>query len=527
MIGAQYPLNTLLKRLALIGFSKKSIVYATCYKCPSARSKKPHLLWCVWQKTADFEHTKLKAHLIGKCLYARYTHHGVPQIKIGLFVFVSCTSWLPMIPSAFWDRLGRWVDGRRRGEAVIAYDGDCGYCRRMAQLVSTGLLLRRTRVVPASVDSTLAARLEASNSWVYVDHDGGVHVEGAAIIAAVRASPIFFWMAPLLALLPRLVNAVYSFVRSRRGAFGQHPSFLRERPQSWSAPRIVQPIAAFLLVYVVMWNNGTLPEHRVKVFGYEVETALQDKYSFFNGAIEIENAKALGYTLRLDQKWDMFAPRPMKGDGWFVIAGTTRKGKVVNLWGESETVVWAKPEVVSATYPGQRWRKYMMNLWMNTFKKHRKHYGRYVCRLFDRDRADAGDKLETFHMFYMKEETERHGTAPVECRSIWQHWCSDNGKNTKHKPYADTCDQYNVRAAAQKAARAACRCDGSDPKCWDKARAKHKELATKREKTKVTNQAILTEISAAEAEYGQCISKAPPASGGAEPPRSAEGEPPR
>lgn len=36
--------------------------------------------------------------------------------------------------------------------------------------------------------------------------------------------------------------------------------------------------------------------------------------------------------LGLNQKWDMFAPRPVVEDGWYVIDGTLRNGRHVDLF---------------------------------------------------------------------------------------------------------------------------------------------------------------------------------------------------
>ena len=69
--------------------------------------------------------------------------------------------------------------------------------------------------------------------------------------------------------------------------------------------------------------------------------------------------------LRLDQQWNMFAPRPLADDGYFVIVGETQDGDWVNigLTGPPE-VRWDKPARVASCYPNARWRKLMMNTFL-------------------------------------------------------------------------------------------------------------------------------------------------------------------
>ena len=180
----------------------------------------------------------------------------------------------------------------------------------------------------------------------------------------------------------------------------------------------------------------------------------------------------IGHTLRLDQKWNMFAPFPLKDDGWFVLPGELVGGDSVELWQGGE-VAWAtdeekatwtkaleapskdqeiayslsrvKPEVVSATYPNQRWRKYMRNLWQKRYKKLRLYYGKAVCIEWNREHTGR-EKLRRFRMVYMKEVTPKPGgtteAVPVQ---IWTHDCF---KATQVGETADKVKSEKSRADA-------------------------------------------------------------------------------
>ncbi len=178
-----------------------------------------------------------------------------------------------------------------------------------------------------------------------------------------------------------------------RGTYG-----VAIRPRRW-----VEAAAGACLVVVTWWNLGTV----------EPRFAVPPPIA------------TIGRTLRLDQKWEMFAPYPLKDDGWFVIAGRLHDGTETELL-RGGPVRWEKPEGIAQSYHGQRWSKYMRNLWMKKYKSMRLYYGRYLCRTHNahKSRSDS-DSLESFEMFYMRELTPPPGSPdpPAEPISIAKHRC--------------------------------------------------------------------------------------------------------
>ena len=158
-----------------------------------------------------------------------------------------------------------------------------------------------------------------------------------------------------------------------------------------------------------------------------------DWYRAFDGPLK---------ALRLKQSWGMFAPSPMIDDGWFVIIGTRLDGTVEELYnrggfrsGESAAVTgktWEKPDPVVDAYPSARWRKYLYRLWIEEGSRHRKLFGSYLTRVYDRaDKEHFGEaawsrgkRLLFFEIYYMLERTRpRGGHRPVEKRLIATHRC--------------------------------------------------------------------------------------------------------
>lgn len=164
--------------------------------------------------------------------------------------------------------------------------------------------------------------------------------------------------------------------------------------------------------------------------------------------------RAVGHLLRLDQKWNMFAPFPMTDDGWYAMPGQLADGRWVDLWNggepqwatEVEQQTWPdydhgggptgsprgvtewlsrkKPAVIARQYKNQRWRKYMRNLWLKEYGELRLYYGKARCRDWNAENT-GDDRLRTFEIWYMKEETgpPHVGERPVVPVRIWTHEC--------------------------------------------------------------------------------------------------------
>ena len=158
------------------------------------------------------------------------------------------------------------------------------------------------------------------------------------------------------------------------------------------------------LVYVFLWNLRTTDFARYSVY-------FPREYNW------------IGNALRLDQMWNMFAPKPLMDDGWYVIPARLRGGKEVDLLTEHAPVIWEKPAFVLPLYRDQRWRKYLLNLWEREYNAHRLYFGRYLCRNWNATHQGE-ETLETFQIYFMKETTLPNGkVAPIEKVNLWNHNC--------------------------------------------------------------------------------------------------------
>lgn len=73
--------------------------------------------------------------------------------------------------------------------------------------------------------------------------------------------------------------------------------------------------------------------------------------------------KVVTNALHLNQRWRLFANRPMTRDGWFIAEAHFFNGQVGNLLQNGSSVVWDRPKNLREHFANTRWRK----LWLNSF----------------------------------------------------------------------------------------------------------------------------------------------------------------
>ena len=323
-------------------------------------------------------------------------------LELGLFPVISALSWLVFLPSAFWDWLGQRLRVSQKSRFIIYYDGDCGFCKKSVFLLKTVLILPEVSLVPAQQDPERYRQLQEKNSWIVVGTDGTCYSEFAAFLYLLRQSPIGWPFSKVLSPFARLGTRLYQVIaHNRLVASRLVTAHLDYRPVWWRLSPLGNGLAAFFLLYSLLWNLTTLPQ---------LQFALPPSVA------------ALGRLLRLDQKWNMFAPYPLKDDGWYVIPGQLRTGADVDLFSGGAPVSWEKPQRVAQMYPNQRWRKYMMNLWKKDYRHHRLYYGRYLCREWNSTHGAAA-QLSTLQIYFMKETTQLDTPSAPQKTLLWSHEC--------------------------------------------------------------------------------------------------------
>ncbi len=229
----------------------------------------------------------------------------------------------------------------------------------------------------------------------------GLHI-GIGLVMAIGFFP---WIC-LVAWTPFLPSSFWKSV----GAYRLEG---RTRPGAEFSPKVLRPTrraratAIILIGYVAIWNAASVSPSRSQA------------------AMLLATP---GFALGLNQYWNMFAPRPLRGDGWWIAASTLVDGQQVDLMREGERVAWSRPEQIRERTPNFRWRKYLMNLIHWESSNARLHYARYLCRRWNGSNAQA-EQIGAVEILYMREQTLSRGrAAPIRPQLLIRHSCEPKGR---------------------------------------------------------------------------------------------------
>ena len=76
---------------------------------------------------------------------------------------------------------------------------------------------------------------------------------------------------------------------------------------------------------------------------------------------------------------------------------------------------WQKPELVSATFPNSRWRKYMQEEIRSKSSPNQARYCRYLCNSWNAEHTGP-EALLSLRVFFMMEPTGKPGEPPADIR---------------------------------------------------------------------------------------------------------------
>lgn len=171
----------------------------------------------------------------------------------------------------------------------------------------------------------------------------------------------------------------------------------------YKANAVASLFAVFFLICVFSWNLRTI-----------------------NVLSLPSQAYAINSFLRLDQLWNMFAPFPLKNDGWFVIPAKLRNGKEVDLLNDGKAVCWEHPEFCGKSFKNDRWRSFMMHLlFADNNSISLSHYAAYLCKEWNQNHPYE-ETLVTFEIIFMSKTNNYNLVGPPQDNQkviLWHHFC--------------------------------------------------------------------------------------------------------
>ncbi|MGZ3865314.1 MAG: hypothetical protein ACXVNR_02545, partial [Bacteroidia bacterium] len=124
------------------------------------------------------------------------------------------------------------------------------------------------------------------------------------------------------------------------------------------------------------------------------------------------NFNSVGYTLRLNQNWGMFAPTVLKDDGWYIMEGFS-EGKKIDINREGKPADYNKPKNFMQYIKDDRWRKFGENYMLDVNVFMRPYYCNYLLK--DWNAKNPDNKLDSLNVVYMREFSKPPG-VPLEVK---------------------------------------------------------------------------------------------------------------
>ena len=343
-------------------------------------------------------------------------------LSVGIFSPIAIVFWLTLLPGGFWDWLFKRLATPKRLGTIIYLDGNCSFCWRVAMVLKTLFLLPQTQVRVCQSDPEIEAMMHAENSWIVVDHTGNRHIRADALAHVFSVSPIAFPLAWLIRMpgLAGLADKTYRYVAHHRGEMSLVTAMLKPRPLKTNYGKLSGAfvLVAFLCTIPVNFNSldpNNLAPPPANELAHSAKKAMRRIYEVARVPVGI---------LQLEQNWAMYAPSPMRSDGWFIAEGFLSDGSRVDLLNGNSPVNWERPEVIASTFPTHRWQKYLENMSRDGYGSCRAGLCRYLCRQWNQSHKET-QRVLIIKFWFMKEETTEHEILKPERVLLRVHSCSD------------------------------------------------------------------------------------------------------
>jgi hypothetical protein len=244
-----------------------------------------------------------------------------------------------------------------------------------------------------------------------------------------------FALTGMLTPIGLLPSFVWNFLE-RRPAFQRLQSWITHKAELLLARLPGENSASALSPEPWNYRRGWL--NWMVILGLTFYCYLWNLTTLTGSRVQLRSAISIGRFLRLDQRWNMFSPKPLEEDGWYVIDARRLDGTHFDLFGayfgESPDLTWNKPHHVASTFPNARWRKLMMNYWSRDLSAWRMGFGRYLTRRWNGSHRGS-EQIAAFKLYFVREDTDMSGadipttaglTKPVEKVELWNHQCFDS-----------------------------------------------------------------------------------------------------
>lgn len=180
--------------------------------------------------------------------------------------------------------------------------------------------------------------------------------------------------------------------------------------------RVVDVFVGACLFLVLWWNLATVAPNKVSV---------------------LRPLRTVAYDLRLDQNWNMYAPSPLRDDGWWRVDAALADGTTLDLI-TGRPPVLSKPKDVPGLYGSSRWNKFMRSMWSKDAVERQTAYASWRCRTWNDSPEGEQNQARQVTLTFVKKMTPRPGAEqkPVTPVKVLTQSCDASptvGPKRRHK----------------------------------------------------------------------------------------------
>jgi predicted DCC family thiol-disulfide oxidoreductase YuxK len=337
-------------------------------------------------------------------------HFGIfLAMNIGLFPWMCLAAWTVFLPGEFWDWIERKLPKQTGAGVHIYFDADCGFCKKAVYILRHLLMLGDAKISEGQLNSTIFEKMQQENSWIVMDVDGRLTKGYDAFLILIRQSNFFRMLYPMLRSKPVhfIGSKIYRWVSTHRGQAGRITAPLQWNQKMYHYSKFSVWFACLSIIIILLNNIASIiPE----------KSPLQSSFSTPEYLMPIQKI------LRIDQKWNMFAPHPTRTNKWIIISGKRFSGQEASVIMLEPLTVVDGQEVLQQAKVSHRWTKLLTNMTDSDYEDYVKFFGRYICRKMKRDMKDS-ERLETFSIKVISQKTSLGAPNEKKERIAWQHQC--------------------------------------------------------------------------------------------------------
>jgi hypothetical protein len=316
-------------------------------------------------------------------------------LNIGVFPYICIAYLVLLFPNEWWETL--LAKRRARLEKIrIYFEPGCDFCEKMALLFREFLLSPNTAVLPADANAKMLELLRAQNTWVVTDAaTRTIYIKWEAVAFILRQNP-FTWILGVITdkafLKPRMVKLYEAIGNSRPRLAKITHTMLPFRNAPYKSSRFTQGICVMLIAIAFINNVVGIP-------------GIEEKYS-------TRWLAYLGTFAMVSQKWNLFAPTPVRNRYTHRAWGVTVSGKQVDLEPLFTHGAIHREEKGRLSFENHQWLKYYTKLFDKRYAPVALLAVKRLCENYNRDPNHLTDplkqaSLELFRLNYKQAEENR------------------------------------------------------------------------------------------------------------------------